>query len=435
MPRTAHYLEQIQQLNIDGIRRSLAYMPDCPYKQLSQWLLLHRQDDWLQLIGISSLTRLTFQSLYGIVPEAALDRLLPYAVPMNISQMYEVVSDNLALGLGDASPLDNQAKSRRKVLRVFNDAVILGILHVNGTSQSATRLLTSFESLMRPISLFEQSLSADKHRQLIRAFLDEHPHIPPEALEYAVHPNLIVNLETCLEVIRTLDGYATKSIVNEGLLRRYHAVNCLLEADDLSQTTLLEVSTDAIMVIPTLAYYIAVIAESVYPMKRYHATLMSGSLMPILETAALLVRLLNDMGTTLLQQSVGENCRLIEQLRAYQQRHQFDSFNELLLSAATLHSGVLNRLQKDCRFGEFNVGLHQARRMTTVEDALSTFEQQVFTLATLYQTERERLERDLRSLTFQLQDPTIARLIARFVKFHEQTYSHTFTDPLGEYAV
>lgn len=435
MPRTAQYTEQIQQLNIDGIRRSLLYMPDCPYKRLSQWLLTHRQAEWLQLSGMSGLSRLTFNLLYGVIPDDELARLLPYAVPMNVSQMYEVVSDNLALGLADDSQLDILSKSRRKVLRVFNDAVILRILRAKGGSQSALRLLMPFEPFMRPISLFEQSLSVDKHRQLIWDFLEEHPHIQPEELEYALYPNLIVNLETCVEVIHTLDGYATQNIVNEGLIRRYHAVNCLLEGADLPQTTLIEVSTDAIMVIPTIAYYMAVIAERVHPIKRYEEVLASDGFTRILEDAALLVRLLNDMGTTMMSQSVAENCRLIETLRTHQQRSDFANFSDLLLDAAVTHGGVFNRIQKDCRFGEFNVGLHQARQMTTVDEALRVFEHDLFTLAHLYQTRRDRLERDLRALTMQLQDATIAKLVARFVKFHEQTYSHTFTDPLGEYAV
>src|SRR3954469_18311710 len=92
--------DDIRDIHIEAIYNSLRFMPDCAYRRYAEWLLETTQftDEWLQLVGIQGLMRLTNALLGGLLNEAELAEILPYSVPMNISQMYEVVSDNLALG-------------------------------------------------------------------------------------------------------------------------------------------------------------------------------------------------------------------------------------------------------------------------------------------------------------------------------------------------
>ncbi len=432
---TTTRFEYALQLNIEGVRHSLHHMPDSTYKAYCLWALDTPQiaGRWLQLMGIESLIRLTGSLLDDLLSADQWLQLVPYSVPINVSQMYEVVSDNLAIGLGQPAPEDTAYHTRSQLIYTFNQATIE---RLRGDSpQSARALLDPFIPLMRKISTFEQSLSADKHRLLAGHFIKNHPRAAMRELEYALHPLLVANLETCIDLTKVLADSASYTLLVNGLIGRYQGVNDLLEQQAFSLDDLLAISTHTIMVVPTLAYYIGVIAERVYPLPAYPAVLADGSLLSILEDAALLVRLLNDMGTLLLEQTPADRRVFIQRLRHMQQQGDYPTFEHLLLEATGQQRVLLTRMCKDVTFGEFNVGLHPVRQVDDVAEAVEVFADQLQSLALVYQERLHGLPGRIARLNQRLGSPLVGEIIMRFVQFHRYTYSHAFETPQGEYAV
>ena len=432
---TTTRFEYALQLNVEGIRRSLHHMPDSTFKAYCTWALdtPSMAGRWLQLMGIESLIRLTGGLLDGLLSADEWLQLVPYSVPINVSQMYEVISDNLAIGLGKYAPEDDTYNTRSQLVYSFNRAVIQRLK--GHTQHSASDLLEPFFPLMAEISTFEQSLSADKHRSLTGHFLKAHPGASLDELEYALYPLLVANLETCIDMTRVLEGSATYPLLVDGLIRRYQGVNDLLEQQVFSLEELLQVSTDTIMVVPTLAYYIGVMAEKVQPLPAYRDVLEDGSLLLALEDAALLVRLLNDMGTLLLEQPTNDRKTLIQTL--YQMHHtgDFPTFEHLLLDVAGQQGTLLTRMNKDIRFGEFNVCLHSVRQVNDIAVAIEVFADQLESLTLVYEDRLQRLPGMVAQLNQRLGSTFAGEVILRFVHFHRHTYSQSFKSAEGEYAV
>jgi hypothetical protein len=421
-------------MNIQAIDDSLNYMPDCAYKAYVKWILKNPdiRDEWLQLVGIQGLIRLTERLLGELLTDTEYEQVLPYSVPVNISQMYEVVSDNLAIRL--ASPTDDSASYNRRsrLLRLFNDVVVQCL---NGSSESPEQLLQPLIPLMCDTSLFVQSLNANKHRDIAWLFLQNQPYINLDQIEYALYPNLLANVETCLELVNTIRGYRSEELVVDGLIRRYQGVNYLLEHKHIPPKKLLEVGMDTIMVVPTLAYYVGILAEEIRPVRNYPAIVENGLLLSALEDAALLVRLLNDVGTCLLEQSDAEHEALKYALWNAQESECFSSFDDLLVQATEEYPATFTRLRKDIMYREFNLCLHEVSQASSVAGAIDTFHQQLVYLSEIYRAHQHRLSITLDQITDYTESTLIVDLLTRFVGFHQMIYSQPFSEPTGEYAV
>lgn len=422
-------------LNVQGVRDSLNYLPDGPYKTYCAWLLDSPQysASWLQLVAIHGLIRLTNSLLDGLLTVDEIMQALPYSVPMNISQMYEVISDNLALGLAYRLPDDATYEIRHHILYAFNDAVIDRLL--GRTQQHAADQLALYAPLMHRVSAYRQSLSVDKHLHLADAFLAAHPHIDPHELEYSVYPGLVGNIETCIELVEGAHSLAAYPLLRDGLIGRYSAVNTLLREPNLSFDELIHVSTNAIMVIPTLAYYGAVIAEVVRPVMGYEDLLEDGTLYECYRNAALLVRLLNDLGTVVLEQPDENHRHLMQSLRTIQAEYNYADLRTVLLKAIDQHGVQLTRFRKDVLHGEFNTSLYHTLKIADVNAAIDRFEDTVTQIRELYRQTMDNLESDLGRVNQYLGDRALGDLVLRFVRFHQYIYSNSFKDPLGEYAV
>jgi len=445
------------KLNVEGVRQSLRHMPESLYKTYCTWVLNTPQlaGQWLQLMGVESLIRLTGGLLNDLLSNEEWLKLVPYSIPINVSQMYEVVSDNLAIGLGHRDPNDVTFNTRSQLVYTFNQATIQ---RLRGDShQSARDLLDPFMPLMRKISTFEQSLSADKHRALAQQFLNIYSTLhdsesasqssiptkqwvgiednPMHDLEYALHSLLIANMETCIDLTAELAGCQSHALLVDGLIRRYQGVNDLLDQTTFSPEDLLRISTNTIMVVPTLAYYIGVIAEKVHPIPAYREVLEDGSLLTVLEDAALLVRLLNDMGTLLLEQSPSDRTAFIQSLHTLKQSQAFESFEHLMLEATGRQGVLLTRMRKDVKFGEFNVCLHSVRQTKTVGEGLLNFADQLDYITKVYMERMQRLHEGVETLHRRLGSNLVGDVAMRFVQFHRHTYSHSFESAHGEYAV
>jgi hypothetical protein len=195
----------------------------------------------------------------------------------------------------------------------------------------------------------------------------------------------------------------------------------------------MNVSAGTIMVIPTLAYYIGVLGEIVRPIEGIDAIVDSGLLFDALYDAALLVRLLNDMGTRLLIQTHDERTALFDKLKAKAAKSNARTLDVLLMESLDQFAALFTRIRKDVLHREFNLCLHDYA--SPVMDALTLFEQEVGHVSQKYAEAQTRLKRNLHVISEVLNDHAVSELIGRFVKFHEVLYLHAYDEPLGEYAV
>lgn len=405
------------------------HMPAGPTRDFYLWCLDPTnpgRGQFLQIFGVNQLVRLTCDLLDGFVDDHKWPELVSHSTPLGVYLTFEVVSDNLAIGVlpPESRPT---AETQRRVLTAFNAATIDRLC---GAQRSGASLLAGQRQLTGGLSAFAHSLTGDAQRALARAWAAEvdDPDLVGE-VESDTWALLVANLDSCAHVADRMAGQYCGRLLREGLVNRYLAVSRTLFSSFLAPAELAVLGAQSILVAPTLAYYVIVLSERLYPNRRLASLVDDGSLDESLYDAALLVRLLNDMGTPLLEQPAV--------------RHR------VLSTAAWATGGLfrwlvgradrdvaLTRLAKDIRHGEFNVALFRPRhpeadaatQVTQLARAVNFF-------SALYAVHTVRLRDGLAAMTARLGDPTLGRLIAGFVQFHRRLYARAYTTPEGEYAI
>lgn len=416
-----------------GLEESLRrHLPACAYQDYCLWMLRAEhapRERWMDLMGLSQMVHLFMYLLKDVAREQDWRPLLEGVVPVNIYQMYEVVSDNLAIGLARPGAADTHHEARRRVLHAFNAAMVA---RLQGASEPATLGLAALQPDAAHVSLFAQSLNPAKHRELAELYLAQHPHVLPSALENAVWPCLVANIESCAALASLSAGSPVASLVRQGLIARYQGVNALLEEPDMPFERRVRIGADTILVVPMTGWYVGVLAE-LHQEPHIQALCQEGLLLEVLEDSALLLRLLNDLGTTLLVRPESERRSMLQPLREAASRHPTAPLDALLREVGPT-SPVLSRILKDVEHGEFNVCLHGLMD-APASRSLEPFESRLADSARLYGQHRQRWEVNLGRLRERLTQDAIPHIIHRFVTFHEKLYTHRYSEQLGEYAV
>jgi hypothetical protein len=432
----AQRFQHVYSSTVQSLERNIPQiLPESAYRDYFLWALSPdnpERETWEHLLGIPQFVQLSLALLDGIVDEQKQDQLFNYSIPMNIYLMFEVVSDDLAIGLAQPSPQDGTSSQRRYLLNGFNDSMIK---RLKGHPQKAEALLKPFQEVAWSISGFEQSLIPDKHHTIAQMYLQQHMHVSPRDLEFALWPRLVANIETCALLMESVQGYQFAPLMRAGLINRYRAVEALLEDPYMSLTKRVWVSADAILVVPTLAYYVGLIAESVRPAKNFVSLLDNGILAEALYNAAVLVRLLNDVGTPLLEEvstRVQLNSFLHDQIPANSQTYV--TFGDLMLDSSAEFGASATRLRKDIAHGEFNLGFHNLLCLPA-EQGVTLFERRLSQLAAMYDQTWQELSVRLEIISEQLGDDASSTLIKRFVDFHANLYRHEYTHSSGDYTV
>src|SRR5687767_14205729 len=89
-------------------------MPAGPYRDFTAWAYSAdnpRRHEYLQSTGVIQLVTMNTRMLTGLVEEEDWPGMLRHAGRMNAYQVFEVVSDDLAIGLGH--PVLDEAQARR----------------------------------------------------------------------------------------------------------------------------------------------------------------------------------------------------------------------------------------------------------------------------------------------------------------------------------
>lgn len=432
-------LDKIFQLTHDGFYASAReYLPHTVYRDYSLWALSKEnpyQKDYLQVLGLKQFAQLTLSLFEGLVEEDILEQLAKYSVPMNVYLAYENISDNLAIGLANRAADDTTYDLRRIALLSFNDAMCN---RLTGLSDSAEKSLAPIEGTLQQISSFWQSHNPAKHKVIAHAYLNRNEGVSLEKLEYAVSPSLVVNIETCTHVAKSVANNSVGLLVLEGLVNRYQAVSTLIKEPLMSLQHRVDMGTNSILVIPTLAYYIGVLAETIQPIKNFQTIVEKGLLKEALTKAAMLVRLVNDLGM-LATQTEQERAALFDKLLLIYRRksHSVKTINEFVIQASEEVGSVFARIYKDAQLGEFNLCLGDAEIINapSIEDGLFIFEQKLSLFSRLYAQTYAQMMELLDSMSNILGEKAPSAIIHRFVDFHEKLYVHPYNQSIGEYCV
>lgn len=418
-----------------AMRDSLDYVPGCPFRDFCAWVLSeprYRQR-WLQLLGIEGLIRLSGALLNGLLDEDESAQLTVHGAPLLVYLTYEAISDNLAIGLANPEPGDPGCTARAGLVRAFNNAMLARL--DGATAASVRARMLGLAAGSGEISMFRQSLSEAEHRSLVAAYAAAHPEGESQAIEFTAAPALIANIESAVAAADAIQGLRSAALFREGLARRYTAVTELLAGRSPAAEELVGIGTDAILVVPTLAYYTGVIAEVVRPLAGYHDLVDDGLLHEALSQAALLVRVLNDCGTGLAEQDERKRRELISDLHVLARSRRCPTLSDLLRQAASRHGRLLTRISKDLSFGEFNICLDGIRDLPVSTETLHAFENRLHRVCAIYERTQRGLHGATQRMTRRLRTDVISAVVVRFVEFHRRMYADAFTAESGEYAI
>lgn len=418
----------------EGFINSLhSYLPRPAWRDFCVWGLSEEnpaQAKFAGLLGLPQLTALMVYLLGDCVPTESAQIMGIYSIPLGNYLTWEVISDNLAIGLAHRDPSDDTFHTRRELLLRFNQAMI-DVL--NGAQDVS---LDAEFSLAEQISAFERSLSPEKYRTFAHHYLKTAMDVTQADLEFTVWDGLVANLKAASVLMNTLEDAAVYECVRQGLIRRYQAVSALLEDDHKTLQKQLELGADSILVVPTLAYCIGVMGEQVYGITNFELLVEDEMFQAALQKAAILVRMTNDVGTRLLLGKAKERDSLMVELREiYEQSPEsYPSLRALIGAVAERFDPILTRLQKDIERGEFNLLLNGTDDMS-VPDALTHMHTWLHEFAYLYQCHRMELSHLCNLLEDRFVVLELACILIRFVEFHEWLYSNSYQTAEGEYAV
>jgi hypothetical protein len=428
-------LEQILRATISGFQSSLyRHMPLSVYRNFQLWALSSENPHaktWMQIVGLPQFARLTQTLLGDSVSEEKWDALIQYSTYMNAYLIYETISDNLAFGLAAQRPDDTTYDLRREILIDFNKAMIA---RLKGNRVESDTLLAALQYHVAHLSGFEHSMTYREQQAIASMFLLQYPEYKADSVEFGTWNALVANVEACAEVVERMNGFRLGDFLRYGLIARYEGVNDLLYQNVNDLESLMKTSTYTILVMPVLTYYISVVTEALEPNAALEALLDSSPLYEALEDAALMVRLLNDIGTNLVATNQF-HAPLLNEL--YTQISPASSapptLGDLLMNYGE-RSPLMTRIRKDVSFAEFNVSLHNLMTAPSNRMSLLLFGNNLVFFQEQYRQCQQRLKANLQTITQTLHSGTVSRLINDFVRFHEHIYQYQFDEQTGDYA-
>jgi hypothetical protein len=415
-------IDALRTATVDALRDSVRrQMPAGPLRDYFRHGLDpawpgHR--DFTRVIGLDQLVRLYAALVAGLVDRPLAAKAADLLARLAVYQTYEIISDNLGLGLSGAGSETAAAAGRRRLVRSFNAAMTV---RLRGCGRSAAVILGPERRRAGRISTLAQTLAEGTHRGLLERLAS-----PPGAVERDVWPALVANMEAAVDVVATAAGTPLGAVVRDGLVERYRAVDRTLTARHLPRVELALVGAHSALVVPTLGYTLAVVADLVDPVPGLAEAVTDGGLPDALYDAALVCRLLNDVGPGLLRLGRDARRNAMRRVRAEAGRGDL---------TAALTGTRFTRLAKDLTHGEFNVCLYGARRAADPAAALAALESDLDHFAGLYALHRARLTESLARLTARLGDPRPATVVDRFVRFQARLYANPYQGAAGEYAI
>lgn len=428
-------LEQLFKATVQGYQSSLyQHMPLSDYRNFNIWALSAKNPHnkvWLQIVGIPQFAKLTQTLLGNSVPVERWDELVHYTTLMNAYLIYETISDNLAFGLAAKRPDDTSYELRREILINFNNAMVA---RLKGDRVSSDLILTRIKPKVEKVSSFNYSLTGNEQTTIAAAFLQDAPNCTMDAIEFGAWHSLVANIQSCSDLVDKMQRYKLGDALRLGLIRRYEAVNDLLLDRVHSKDALVNVSINTILVIPVLTYYISVLTEVLQPNRGLGTLIENGTLQKALEDAALMVRLLNDLGTGLVVTNQYHSTLLNDLYAKLPPSADPETTFADMLMEHSKQVQLMTRIRKDISFAEYNVSLHSLMTSPPTTTSLLLFGSNLVYYQDQYRQARERLNANLYTISQTLKTEHVSHLIYQFVSFHEHIYQQNFDEQAGDYA-
>ncbi len=380
-----------------------------------------------QITGLVQLSNLSATLLGDLLPEAQYPEIASYCGAINAYFFYEIISDNLAHGFGPLAVHDPTYLQRRDLLQYFNEAMIA---RLSGHIDDADHRMEVLKSRCNAVSSLDHNLNADKRNTLLKIYAAA-TGASPEQTEFDLWSLLRQNMAACADLIDLLDGSPFQESMRDGLIQRYQSLNDLMRNDSSSVKDLLESSTWTILIVPTLVFYTAALSQ-VNPL----VTPVEDDLLnEAVYSAAILVRLLNDLGSLMTLPEAAFRSDM-SALRSTHHTHA-DAYPDIVsfLVATAPSMTSLTRLHKDLRHGEHNIGFYQLAAEAPVEEMLDELENNLHYYRQVYRQQINHLLGLLQQLSEQCGDTRPSQLIERIVVFHEEMYAIPFEERAGEYAI
>ncbi len=427
--------DEIANATIESVRSSLMrHMPESPLKDYYLWGISTENpngEDFLQMIGVRQLINLSTQMIGEVIEPEDRQTIAQYCGRINAYFLYEIMSDNLANGLSSLCVNDHNVSIRRIILNRFDNVMVS---RLKGEHNATAELLKPVERLTQTISCFAQSMTPRKHQAFMPTYLALHPELTQVQIEYGIWPILVANIEACYELSEYMSHFQVGDLLRQGFIDRYEGVTHTLQVDrGLPLNELVRMGMHTASVVPVLAYFASVLTEIIRAEPMLYSVMQDGTLADALMTAAVIVRLVNDVGM-LLTLSQNERKNVMSGIwNHYQQiTADIDAIDYVLMSAPDEYS-MLTRLQKDLLHGEFNIGLHNLAYSNSVGEALTLLDNNLANLSELYYREMSHLHDLLASIDRRITSRSLSNLIAGFVRFHEMIYAEPYDSTEGEY--
>lgn len=412
-----------------------SYMPPSLIRDFYLWGLNPanpQRDLWLQVIGTKQIVQFALQCMGDDYTPAQIAELFRYAAPMNAYLTFEVISDNVAFGLTDRLPNDDTYFLRAHLMHIFNQRLAQAL---SGEAVHGQRALADEQPIANRISAFNQSLSPIVHARLAEAYRREHPKASMDELEYALHPMLVANFQSCVDVHHMSSSLYVGKLVQRGLYQRYRTADRVLHDHEMEMSGVMSASTYAILIIPVIGYYLEGVASIMGIRDRLPELMRDGLMFRALYQAAQLTRLLNDMGTQVIRQQPEQRERLIAELRMKARGVRTNNIHAFLRETTSEYGALLTRITKDVKHGEFNMMLYNLRHANSLDDALLMFGERLNMFSAVYERGYGKMWNYLHQLSERIGDDRLSKLIATSVIFHEKMYLHEYTKAQGEFAV
>jgi len=423
----------LKQATLEKIKTSLIeHMPAGVQRDFYLWGISSantNRDEFLQLIGMNQVVNLATHILEPMVKVDDWQKLAEYSGLIHAYFMYELVSDDLAVGLSLLPNKDSSIQIRKDILHSFNGAMVK---RLSGVPNPSSELLEFIQPNTLNISGYNQPSAHEKYVAQFQQFVKSQANSPAEKFE--LWPILVANVEACNALVKATECLQISPVIRQGFINRYASVSQSLDAHiNMSLEELTNIGTHTVSVIPVLAYYAGVLTEVINPQPEIQGIIEDGLLEDALATAATIIRILNDMGVVATY-STGKRTSLIHTLwkMAESRPMNVQSITQLLCHVANKVE-ALTRIQKDIVYGEFNICLHNLAYTESIEYGISMFGENLTYFAQIYRHSQMHLRDVLAALDRRLKNNTVSNLINGFINFHEQIYTHRFDTTAGEY--
>lgn len=427
----------IVQSTVNNIRALIEdTLPQTAAQHFLLWILApdnkHRED-YLQITGILKIAELSAFLLYDLFDSSFQEKISFYLGALNCYFFFEIVSDNLAIGLAGNQKSNRQMQS---ALYIFNEIMQQKLL---GDDRETCLLISPMADKIRHFSIFDQSLFPSELLKLFKLYNQNHVNVNDQNLQYNLLDYLILNIEACLKVTQYTKDPLIKPILVKSFCSRYAANSALLRLDKATSLELLiDYGTQTILIIPVLLYILSSINNiMMYP--NWQNLMQSGLLYKAIETASRLIRIVNDIGTQLINSTQDElkafqrqfidHCQNAGQNGKFSFLHLLSSFSENERFADNL-----TRIRKDIKYNEFNICLDNVRFIKDGKESCDLFFNNLKVCCEIYKQQRLQLLLLLEEIDNQVRNENISLPILRIVEYHEKLYENSFENSSGEFA-